>query len=135
MSAIPAELRMQVVERAADCCEYCGIAQSGQEAVFHVDHILPRVAGGETMPDNLAPACVSCSLRKGARTQAIDPDTGESAPLYHPRQMHWSEHFSRRDEWMMGQTSTGRATVELLKMNRPVARAIRAAITENEGPK
>ncbi len=125
---------MQVIKRAADRCEYCGIAQSGQEAVFHVDHIHPRAAGGETMPDNLALACVSCSLRKGSRTQSIDPDTGESVPLFHPRLLIWAEHFRREDEWLMGQTPIGRATVELLKMNRPIARAIRAAIMKGNGP-
>lgn len=134
MSAIPVELRVQIIERAANRCEYCSIAQAGQEAVFHVDHVLPRAAGGDTVFDNLALACVSCSLRKGARTQSIDPDSGESAPLFHPRLMRWAEHFTRQGEWLMGQTATGRATVELLKMNRPVARAIRAALLRNDGP-
>lgn len=133
MSAIPDKLRRQVIERAADCCEYCGIAQSGQEAVFHVDHIIPRVSGGDSVLDNLALACVSCSLRKAARMEAIDPDSGESAPLFHPRLMHWTDHFARQGEWLVGQTATGRATVELLKMNRPVARAIRAALRRDDG--
>jgi hypothetical protein len=133
MSGIPGALRSRVIERADDCCEYCGIAQSGQEAVFHVDHILPRVAGGDTVIENLALACVSCSLRKGARTKSADPDSGESTPLFHPRLMRWSEHFRAQDEWLMGETATGRATVELLRMNRPVARAIRAAIRQDGG--
>ena len=113
MSAIPDKLRRQVVERAGDCCEYCGIAQSGQEAVFHIDHIIPRAVGGSTVPDNLALACVSCSLRKAARMDAMDPDSGESAPLFHPRRMLWADHFVRQGEWLVGQTATGRATVEL----------------------
>jgi DNA end-binding protein Ku len=36
--AIPANLRRQVVKRATNCCEDCGLAQTGQEATFHVDH-------------------------------------------------------------------------------------------------
>ena len=47
-------------------CEYCLLAQAGQEATFHVDHVTPRVAGGPTIDGNLALACVGCSLRKGA---------------------------------------------------------------------
>jgi 5-methylcytosine-specific restriction endonuclease McrA len=64
MNTIPAWLRRQVVFRAGGRCEYCGLAQEGQEATFHVDHIVPRAAGGPTEADNLALACVSCSLRR-----------------------------------------------------------------------
>jgi 5-methylcytosine-specific restriction endonuclease McrA len=62
---VPAVLQRRVRERAAMRCEYCGIAQEHQEATFHIDHVVPRRAGGETILDNLALACVSCSLRKG----------------------------------------------------------------------
>ena len=79
--AIPANLRRQVMKRAANCCEYCGLAQTGQEATFHVDHIVPVVAGGQSTSENLALACVSCSLRKGARLVTVDPHTGEEIVL------------------------------------------------------
>lgn len=48
MSVIPAGLRRLVIRRAANACEYCGLPQEGQEATFHIDHVMPRVAGGET---------------------------------------------------------------------------------------
>ena len=64
---VPAQLRRVVSERAAGRCEYCGLAQAGQEAAFHLDHVVPAVAGGTSDAENLALACVSCSLRKGAR--------------------------------------------------------------------
>jgi hypothetical protein len=73
---ISASLRRQVIERAGNCCEYCGLAQTSQEAAFHVDHVLPVIAGGNTTLENLALACVSCSLRKGARLLVRDPQTG-----------------------------------------------------------
>lgn len=60
-------LRRLVIERADNRCEYCGLSQVGQAATFHVDHVVPVVAGGETVAENLALACVSCSLRKGAK--------------------------------------------------------------------
>ena len=60
-----------------------------QAATFHIDHILPVVAGGETSLANLTLACVSCSLRKGARQFATDLVTGESAPLFNPRRGRW----------------------------------------------
>jgi hypothetical protein len=45
---IASRLRRQVVQRAKNCCEYCGLSQAGQEAAFHVDHVMPATAGGET---------------------------------------------------------------------------------------
>ena len=71
--SISDSLRWQVVERAGNRCEYCGLSQEGQEAVFHVDHIFPVSLGGLTELANLALACVSCSLRKAARVQVPDP--------------------------------------------------------------
>jgi hypothetical protein len=39
---IPAALRRLVEARAAGRCEYCRLAQASQEAVFHIDHVIPR---------------------------------------------------------------------------------------------
>ncbi|MGP8235676.1 MAG: HNH endonuclease [Limisphaerales bacterium] len=61
--AIPASLRREVRERAEERCEYCGLAAAAQEAAFHIDHVIPVVVGGLMNLDNLALACVSCSLR------------------------------------------------------------------------
>lgn len=90
---IPISLQRRVRVRANDRCEYCRISQLNQEATFHVDHIVPRSAGGETSIDNLALACVSCSLRKGARTTAVDPETGQLTDVFHARLQSWDEHF------------------------------------------
>jgi HNH endonuclease len=90
---IPTSLQRRVRLRAGDRCEYCRLAQAGQEATFHIHHVVPRAASGATVLENLALACVSCSLRKGARTTAIDPTTGEAMQLFHPRFHPWSEHF------------------------------------------
>ena len=43
MKSIPAQLRRQVVLRAGDRCEYCGLAQDGQEATYHIDHTVPSL--------------------------------------------------------------------------------------------
>ena len=68
MSAISIRLRRRVVFRAGDRCEYCQLAQEGQEATFHIDHIMPVTAGGPTVLENLALACVSCSNASLVRT-------------------------------------------------------------------
>lgn len=126
MRAIPARLRQFVIDRAANRCEYCQLAQTGQAATFHIDHIVPVAAGGGTSSDNLALACVACSLYKAARQAATDPETGNPELLFHPRLQQWSEHFHWEGVRITGLTPTGRATVIALKMNRPAILAIRA---------
>jgi hypothetical protein len=126
MRTIPASLRRRVIARAGDRCEYCRLSQRGQAATFHIDHVVPVAAGGPTTVENLALACVSCSLRKGARRTATDPESGEEAPIYHPRQQRWEEHFRWDDGRVVGLTATGRATIAALAMNRTLLLAIRA---------
>jgi hypothetical protein len=124
-SRVPELLRRRVAERAGARCEYCGLSQAGQEATFHVDHVIPVNAGGETRADNLALACVSCSLRKAARTHVLDSVTGRRAPVFNPRVERWDAHFRWDGVVLVGLTAIGRATVDALRMNRALALAIR----------
>jgi hypothetical protein len=126
MATIPVSLRRLVIQRADNRCEYCGISQIGQVATFHIDHIVPVVAGGETIAENLALACVSCSLRKGARQKLEDSETGEVVSIFNPRQQVWKEHFDWNGVQVVGLTATGRATVQALDLNRATMLAIRA---------
>jgi HNH endonuclease len=126
MTTISASLRRFVIQRADNRCEYCGISQIGQVATFHIDHIVPVVAGGITTAENLALACVSCSLRKGARQALKDLETGEVVSVFHPRQQTWKEHFDWNGVKVFGLTATGRATIEALDLNRSTMLAIRA---------
>jgi len=125
VKTIPAGLRRLVIQRAVHRCEYCKLSQEGQEATFHIDHVIPVAAGGETVAENLALACVSCSLRKAARQTAVDPQSGQEVALFHPRRDVWHEHFQWDGVHLVGLTATGRATVEALKMNRVLILAIR----------
>ena len=104
MTHITAALRRLVVARASNHCEYCGLAQDGQVATFHIDHVMPVAAGGATSEDNLALACVSCSLRKGARQAAIDFVSGEEVPLFNPRNDDWHVHFYWDDLYLVGRS-------------------------------
>lgn len=122
---IPTSLRSQVIERAENRCEYCHLHQAGQEATFHVDHVTPIKSGGDTSLENLALACVSCSLHKSAKELVLDPETNELVPIFNPRQQDWADHFQWVGFRMAGLTSTGRATIEALKQNRPIILAIR----------
>lgn len=123
---IPVALQREVRERAGNCCEYCLLPQSSQEATFHIDHVRPLSAGGETILANLALACVTCSLKKGARVRAKDPRTWKLTPLFHPRNQSWKKHFRlSAASRIIGKTACGRATTLALAFNRPALVEIR----------
>ena len=94
---------------------------------LEVEHIIPTSRGGTNRHENLALACRSCNIYKGDALQGTDPDTHQSAPLFHPRRDRWSGHFTVDLETgaICGLTPTGRATVLALRMNRPMQTAAR----------
>jgi hypothetical protein len=115
----PAELRRRVIERAGNSCEYCLLHQDFVASAHQVDHVISEKHGGSTSPDNLALSCTVCNRRKGSDIGSIDPQTGVLAPLFNPRTQTWSDHFTLEGLRILGLTSEGRATVELLKLNSP----------------
>lgn len=126
MPTIPAALRRTTIRRAENRCEYCQLSQLGQAATFHIDHVIPVAAGGQTAADNLALACVACSLYKGAKQEIADPETGSTVSIFNPRQQTWGEHFQWEGVRVVGLTAVGRATICVLRMNRQIVLAIRA---------
>lgn len=115
----PSQLRKAVKERANSCCEYCWYQERLARGPFVLEHTMPKSRGGETTFDSLAWSCHACNGHKYNKTQGIDPETGESVPLYNPRQQQWNEHFKWSEDYtrIEGKTSTGRATVEALRLN------------------
>jgi hypothetical protein len=111
------ELVRRIHERANFLCEYCQTSQHITGQAMHVDHIDPD---GDELLDNLCLSCANCNMSKAHATSAVDPETGESVPLFNPRTQDWSEHF----EWMpdrivlQGLTPVGRATIRRLRINR-----------------
>lgn len=116
---ISSALRVSVIDRAQDCCEYCLIPQVYSLAAFEVDHIIAEKHGGSTDLENLALSCAICNQFKGSDIASIDPESGLIVPLYHPRQQIWSEHFKVIDAQILPLTATARATVRLLRFNTP----------------
>ena len=118
---IPAELRRLVADRARQCCEYCRTQAQYSADSFTVDHITPRSLGGPTTAENLALCCQGCNQHKSTRTSVPDPVTGSPVPVFHPRAQRWDEHFAWNENFtlMLGLTPTGRATIEVLQLNRP----------------
>jgi hypothetical protein len=117
----------EVEHRAGGRCEYCCMHQSLQGATFHVEHVVPRAAGGTSELDNLAWACPSCNLRKSDRLEAADGQSGTVVPLFHPRRDRWSEHFAWQGYSIIGLTAIGRATAMVLDFNHPRRLLVRQA--------
>jgi hypothetical protein len=111
-------LRQFVRDRAGKRCEYCRLPDWRPPVEpFHLEHIVARQHGGQTVPENLAWACHRCNRHKGTNLSAVDPDTGQVVPLFHPRRNSWQEHFIVDGIRLRGLTGTGRATTWVLKMN------------------
>ena len=128
MSRIPPALRRRVRRRADGICEYC---RSGSELTGHeftVDHVTSESLGGGDEFDNRCWCCFWCNSFKQARFKAVDRKTGSMVPLFNPRSDGWDEHFrwSRYSTRIIGKTPTGRATVDALRLNRPVLVRARA---------
>jgi hypothetical protein len=125
---IPDSLARLVRERAGYRCEYCLASEwlTGQRC--HIDHIIPRVQGGSNEANNLCLACAACNGAKLDRTEARDPRSGEIVALFNPRTQVWREHFawSAEGTQIVGQTPCGHVTTALLRLNRPLAVAVRA---------
>jgi len=61
------EQRQRVFMRYGRACQLCGT----DEGEMHIDHIIPRKAGGDHSLDNLRVLCKSCNLRKGALNEGV----------------------------------------------------------------
>lgn len=120
------EIRDQVRRRANLLCEYCHTDERWQYVRFTMDHVTP---GGESSAENLALACFHCNRRKSDKIDSLDPETKQIVQIFNPRRHVWKEHF----EWsadglrIVPKTPIGRATVNLLELNRARILFIREA--------
>ena len=121
-------LRELVSRRASFRCEYCQMPIEYDPLPFQVDHIIARKHHGQTAEDNLSLSCFSCNNHKGPNIAGVDPITGEVVSLFHPRHDDWHDHFRWEGAVLVGRTPTGRATVDVLRINLPYRRAFREAL-------
>jgi len=137
MASVPQSTRQQVISEARLCCEYCQTQQRLIGMPLVIDHIIPRSMSGSSDRANLAASCYRCNEFKGARTNGVDPLTGEQISLFHPRQQTWTEHFAWTEEGTLiaGLTPTGRATVNALRLNNQyVVESRKIWVAENWHP-
>jgi hypothetical protein len=112
-----AATREFVRRQAENRCEYCRLRQEHTDLTHHIEHVIARQHGGSDVIGNLALACQRCNLHKGPNLTGIDPLTGGTAALFHPRRDQWSDHLEFDGVRLRGLTAVGRATVALLAMN------------------
>jgi hypothetical protein len=120
LSYIAKGLREQVTVEARRRCGYCLTSSRIIGAPMEIDHIIPESLGGPTVRENLWLACSMCNDHKGNRIAAPDPLTDAVVRLFDPRRQVWNEHFgwSPEGDMVIGKTTTGRATVVALRLNR-----------------
>ena len=121
-------LNQLVRRRANDCCEYCQLPANCSSAPFEIDHCIAEQHGGKTSAGNLSLACFADNHHKGPNLAGIDPKTRRRTWLFNPRRQKWSKHFRWNGPALVGRTSIGRATIEVLQINAPHRLAQRAAL-------
>ena len=119
MSISPAK-RKAVAERANYLCEYCFSQRRYSPDSFSVEHIKPKSKKGSDELENLALSCQGCNGFKSNKIRVIDSFSGKITTLYNPRRDVWEKHFEWSADFseIVGLTAKGRATIELLKLNR-----------------
>jgi len=122
------ETRVRVRSRAGNRCEYCHLHEDDDVYTFHVEHIIALKHGGPNDATNLALACQQCNLHKGPNLSGIDPDSGTTVELFHPRLDQWADHFEYREYEIVGLTPKGRSTVRVLNMNDPDRTQLRSEL-------
>ena len=117
---IPLSVQRMVLSLSNDYCEYCWYPAAFSPTSFHFDHITPLSRGGKSILENLARACGGCNGYKQDKINHFDPVTHQVCRLYHPREDLWQDYFQWSDDDLLiiGINPIGRATVELLQVNR-----------------
>jgi 5-methylcytosine-specific restriction endonuclease McrA len=59
--------KQRVFARDGRICAICNT----DEGQMHIDHIIPRVNGGDHSLENLRVLCAACNLRKGSRSDRV----------------------------------------------------------------
>src|SRR5882757_1422949 len=99
-----AALIRQILQRAAQHCEYCQMPQEYDDPTFEIDHIIARKHGGTTLPNNLALSCFFCNSFKGSDIAGLDPRTRKLTPLFNPRRRKWDRHFRWQEAYLIGRS-------------------------------
>ena len=92
--------RKDVFARDAWRCVYCG--QPFPEEALTVDHVQPRVRGGDRSGGNLVTACGACNVAKGHRRLAeyLRAEPAARANFFRLARHVWPRHLRAVEEEM-----------------------------------
>lgn len=83
--------RQDVFARDEFRCVYCGLVYEADELT--IDHVQPRVRGGDGSLGNVVTACKACNTRKGHRRVA---EFLRDEPASRVNFFHYATHVHRR---------------------------------------
>ena len=110
--------RHLIASRAHGRCEYCQLSQTDTILPHEIDHIRARKHRGLNTLQNTCWACAYCNAAKGSNVAGYDPLTDQLVPLFNPRADLWLDHFEWDGPILVGKTPFGRATIDVLGINR-----------------
>ena len=125
------ELAEAVRLRAVHACEYCRMPQRVRRLRFQIEHVISRQHHGGDALENLASASGGCNRHKGPTIAGIDPDSRQLTRLFNPRADRWEDHFRWEGATIVGVTSIGRTTVDVVVMNHPEEVAVRLEMIDS----
>lgn len=109
-------LRDQIRQRAAFACEYCGVNETDTGGLLTLDHFHPQSKGGSDNPENLIYCCNRCNSYK----YNYFPSSNKEPSIWNPTQSPRDQHFFELDNGQLkALTPVGKATIDLLRLNRP----------------
>ena len=85
--------RAEVFARDGYRCVYCGMVAAVEQ--LSVDHLQPRVKGGDNSGGNVVTACIRCNTAKGARslTQYLMDDATARRNFFEFARYVWPRHM------------------------------------------
>lgn len=110
-------LRQEVIDRAGERCEYCGIPQACTSLPHELDHIRSLKLHGKTSSQNLCLACAQCNAHKGPLAAGYEAGSENLVRLFNPRDDEWDSHFEWSGATLSGKTDVGRVTIDVLNIN------------------
>lgn len=108
-------LKDKIRQRASFACEYCGVTETDTGGLLTIDHFQPQSKGGSDAFINLIYCCNRCNSYK----YNYYPSSNKEPSIWNPRQSPRNLHFFELDNgYLKALTSLGKATIDLLRLNR-----------------
>ena len=84
--------RSELFARDGHRCVYCGEVREPE--LLSVDHVQPRMRGGDGSPGNVVTACTACNTRKAGQRLAIflADDAGARRNFFRYARYVWPRH-------------------------------------------